>query len=86
MRIAALLPSGVPRRQSGSRRYHNVEHTLLVTLGGHDSLRGRGIHRTEHRYGKICEALSALIDFMCAHPIDKNPKFVEAEARLICLA
>jgi hypothetical protein len=24
--------------------YHNVEHTLLVTLAGHDILRGRGLH------------------------------------------
>src|ERR1700682_709685 len=23
--------------------YHNVEHTLLVTLAGHDILRGRGL-------------------------------------------
>src|ERR1700716_2521329 len=24
--------------------YHNVEHTLLVTLAGHDILRGRALH------------------------------------------
>jgi hypothetical protein len=24
--------------------YHNVEHTMLVTLAGHDILRGRGLH------------------------------------------
>jgi len=24
--------------------YHNVEHTLLVTLVGHDILRGRSLH------------------------------------------
>jgi len=24
--------------------YHNVEHTLLVTMAGHDILRGRGLH------------------------------------------
>src|SRR5690349_23465375 len=24
--------------------YHNVEHTLLVTLAGHDILRGRSLH------------------------------------------
>jgi len=26
--------------------YHNVEHTLLVTLAGHDILRGRALHTT----------------------------------------
>src|SRR5450631_3690503 len=26
--------------------YHNVEHTLLVTLAGHDILRGRSLHTT----------------------------------------
>jgi hypothetical protein len=25
--------------------YHNVEHTLLVTLAGHDIMRGRSLHR-----------------------------------------
>jgi hypothetical protein len=25
--------------------YHNVEHTMLVTLAGHDILRGRALHR-----------------------------------------
>src|SRR5216684_4760779 len=25
--------------------YHNVEHTLLVTLAGHDILRGRALHK-----------------------------------------
>src|SRR5713226_9248078 len=25
--------------------YHNVEHTLLVTLAGHDILRGRMLHK-----------------------------------------
>src|SRR5205823_10581511 len=25
--------------------YHNVEHTLLVTLAGHDIMRGRALHR-----------------------------------------
>src|SRR6476659_6594201 len=24
--------------------YHNVEHTLLVTLAGHDIMRGRALH------------------------------------------
>ena len=24
--------------------YHNVEHTMLVTLAGHDILRGRALH------------------------------------------
>src|SRR5665213_4606264 len=24
--------------------YHNIEHTLLVTLAGHDILRGRALH------------------------------------------
>src|SRR3974390_2064099 len=24
--------------------YHNVEHTLLVTLAGHEIMRGRGLH------------------------------------------
>jgi hypothetical protein len=24
--------------------YHNIEHTMLVTLAGHDILRGRGLH------------------------------------------
>ena len=26
--------------------YHNVEHTMLVTLAGHDILRGRALHTT----------------------------------------
>ena len=26
--------------------YHNVEHTMLVTLAGHDILRGRALHAT----------------------------------------
>jgi hypothetical protein len=25
--------------------YHNVEHTMLVTLAGHDIMRGRGLHK-----------------------------------------
>ena len=26
--------------------YHNIEHTMLVTLAGHDIMRGRGLHIT----------------------------------------
>lgn len=35
--------------------YHNVEHTLLVTLAGHDILRGRALHThtTVHDYSHI---------------------------------
>src|SRR5882757_10427023 len=29
---------------SSDALYHNVEHTLLVTLAGHDILRGRALH------------------------------------------
>jgi hypothetical protein len=35
--------------------YHNVEHTLLVTLAGHDILRGRALHShlTADDYGHV---------------------------------
>ena len=35
--------------------YHNVEHTLLVTLAGHDILRGRALHEhmTADDYGHV---------------------------------
>src|ERR1700741_713495 len=35
--------------------YHNVEHTMLVTLAGHDILRGRALHShmTAEEYAHI---------------------------------
>ena len=40
---------------SSDALYHNVEHTLLVTLAGHDILRGRALHEhmTADDYGHV---------------------------------
>ena len=39
--------------------YHNIEHTMLVTLVGHDILVGRALQRTTTAYG-LCELHSGL--------------------------
>src|ERR1700720_3261613 len=48
--------------------YHNVEHTLLVTLAGHDMLRGRALHAhmTADDYAHVVIACLPTTSAMCA--------------------
>src|SRR6266513_1270776 len=47
-RLAELVPSfarlALECIGNSDALYHNVEHTMLVTLAGHDILRGRALH------------------------------------------
>ena len=47
-RLAEIVPAAVRLAleciSNSDALYHNVEHTLLVTLAGHDILRGRAVH------------------------------------------
>jgi len=46
--LAELVPSiariALERIGNSDALYHNIEHTMLVTLAGHDILRGRALH------------------------------------------
>ncbi len=47
--VAELVPSiariAIECIGTSDALYHNVEHTMLVTLAGHDIIRGRALHR-----------------------------------------